>query len=304
MGLFRAFLAAAVLVALYVSSPTAAPEFSSWSPAVNLGSAINSAFAEAGPAESKDGRTLYFHCGRPGGSGSTDIWVSQRARRGAPWGPPVNVGTVVNTSSLEAVAALSRDEHWLFFTSDRPGGVGAQDIWVAYRDHVHDPFDWQAPVNVGNGVNSISNESGATYLENDGTGAPQLFFHSARPGLGATDIYVSDLLGDGTWGPATMVAELSGPGMEQRPSVRFDGLEIFFFSDRPGGVGAVDLWSATRARVFDPWSAPTNLGAPVNTALAEVQPYISADRQRLYFQSPRPGGFGSQDIWMTTRTKP
>jgi hypothetical protein len=81
-------------------------------------------------------------------------------------------------------------------------------------------------------------------------------------------------------------------------------LEIFFFSDRPGGVGTVDLWSATRASVFDQWSAPTNLGAPVNTVLAEVQPYISADRRTLYFQSPRPvGGFGSQDLWMTTRTK-
>jgi hypothetical protein len=56
--------------------------------------------------------------------------------------------------------------------------------------------------------------------------------------------------------------------------------------------------------VFDQWSAPTNLGAPVNTVLAEVQPYISADRRTLYFQSPRPvGGFGSQDLWMTTRTK-
>ena len=114
---------------------------------------------------------------------------------------------------------------------------------------------------------------------------------------------MSDLVGDGTFGPAIMVAELSGPGQEQRPSIRFDGLEIFFFSDRPGGVGTVDLWSATRARVFDPWSAPTNLGASVNTALAEVQPYISSDRQTLYFQSPRPGGFGSQDLWVTTRTK-
>ena len=130
MGLFRAILAVAVLAALFVSSPNAAPQFSSWSPAVNLGPAINTAFAEAGPAESKDGRSLYFHSERPGGSGSTDIWVSQRARRGDPWGTPANLGTVVNSPSLEAVAALSRDEHWLFFTSDRPGGIGTQDIWV------------------------------------------------------------------------------------------------------------------------------------------------------------------------------
>ena len=41
----------------------------------------------------------------------------------------------------------------------------------------------------------------------------------------------------------------------------------------------------------------------VNSALAEVQPYIAADRRTLFFQSARPGGFGSQDIWVTTRTK-
>ena len=303
MGPYRAFLAAAVLVALHVSSPTAAPEFSNWSPAVNLGPVINTAFAEAGAAESKNGLSLYFHSERPGGSGSTDIWVSQRGRRGDPWGTPVNLGVVLNSPFIEAVPALSRDEHWMFFASDRPGGLGANDIWASYREHVHDPFDWQAPFNLGTGVNSIFNDSAPSYLENGSTGAPQLFFHSARPGLGATDIYVSDLRGDGTFGAATMVAELSGPGQEQRPSIRFDGLEIFFFSDRPGGVGFVDLWSATRDSVFDPWSAPTNLGPSVNTALAEVQPYISADRRTLYFQSPRPGGFGSQDLWMTTRTK-
>ena len=124
MGLFRTFLAAAVLVALLVSSPTAAPEFSSWSPAVNLGPVINTAFAEAGAAESKNGLSLYFHSERPGGSGSTDIWVSQRARRGDPWGTPVNIGVVLNRPFTEAVAALSRDEHWMFFASDRPGGLG------------------------------------------------------------------------------------------------------------------------------------------------------------------------------------
>ena len=167
MGLFRAILAVAVLVVLLVSSPTAAPEFSNWSPAVNLGPVINTAFAEGGAAESKDGRSLYFHSERPGGSGSTDIWVSQRERRGDPWGSPVNLGTVINSPSLEAVAALSRDEHWMFFASDRPGGVGAQDIWASYREHVHDPFDWQEPVNLGAGVNSPFNDSGPTYLEND-----------------------------------------------------------------------------------------------------------------------------------------
>jgi WD40 repeat protein len=304
MIFLRVALTAIVLVTLITSSPNAAPDFSSWSAPVNVGPIINSTFAEAGPAISKDGLSLYFHSDRPGGEGSTDFWVSQRASQDAPWGAPVHLGDVINTPNTEAVAALSRDEHWLFFTSDRPGGFGGNDIWASYRQHTHDPLDWQPAVNLGADVNSAFIDSAPSYFANDDGGAPQLFFHSSRPGgIGGTDIYVSELFPNGTFGPASLVVELSNPGVEQHPSIRFDGLEIFFFSDRPVSVGAVDLWAATRRTVLDPWSTPTNLGPLVNSIFGDVQPYISSDRRTLYFQAARPGGFGSQDIWMTTRSK-
>jgi hypothetical protein len=177
------------------------------------------------------------------------------------------------------------------------------DIWASYRQHVHDAFDWQPAVNLGAGVNSPVAEGAMTYFENEG-GAAQLFFQSARSGgIGATDIYVSEQFPNGTFGPAILVPELSSPGLDQHPSIRFDGLEMFLFSDRPGGFGAVDLWVSTRATILDVWSAPANLGAIVNSVAGDFQPYIASDRQTLYFGSARPGGLGSQDIWVTTRTK-
>src|SRR5262249_28025479 len=78
---------------------------------------------------------------------------------------------------------------------------------------------------------------------------------------------------------------------------------VFFFSTRPGGVGGVDLWTATRETVFDQWSTPTNLGSPVNTLAADTAPYIAADRETLYFASNRQGGLGQQDLYVTTRKK-
>ena len=303
MVLLRIVLTAVALLAIASTYPKAAPEFSDWTAPVNIGAPVNSPFADAGAAISKDRLSLYFHSERTGSLGSTDLWVSQRSSEDEPWGPAANIGTAVNTPFTEAVAALSRDEHWLFFGSDRPGGFGGVDIWVSYRQHVHDPFDWQPAVNLGAGVNSAAAEGAMTYFEND-EGAAQLFFQSARGGgMGATDIYVSEQFPSGTFGPASLVAELSSPGLDQRPSIRFDGLEMFFFSDRPGGFGAVDLWVSTRATILDVWSAPTNLGPIVNTIFGEAQPYISSDRQTLFFTSARPGGFGSQDIWMTTRSK-
>lgn len=303
MVLLRIALTAIAMLAIASSYPTAAPGYSDWTAAVNLGAPVNSPSVEAGPAISKDGLNLYFHSERPGGQGSTDLWVSQRATTDEAWGAPVNIGAVVNTPFIEAVAALSRDEHWLFFSSDRPGGLGGTDIWVSYRQHVHDAFDWQPAVNLGPGVNSPAAEAAMTYFENE-EGAAQLFFQSAREGgVGATDIYVSEQFPNGTFGPASLVAELSSPGLDQHPSIRFDGLEMFLFSDRPGGFGAVDLWSSTRDSILDPWPAPINLGALVNSTAGDFQPYLASDRRTLYFASNRPGGFGSQDIWVTTRSR-
>lgn len=82
-------------------------------------------------------------------------------------------------------------------------------------------------------------------------------------------------------------------------SGRRDGLEIFFFSTRPGGFGAADIYSATRTS--DSWSVPGNLGANVNTAAGETRPSVSWDGTSLVFGSTRPGGEGSTDIYITTR---
>jgi hypothetical protein len=303
MVLLRIALTAIALFAIASSYPTAAPEYSAWTAPINLGAPVNSTFADAGAAISKDRLSLYFHSNRTGTLGSTDLWVSQRGSEDDPWGTPVNLGNAINGLSVESVPALSRDEHWLFFNSDRLGSLGGTDIWVSYRQHVHDPFDWQPAVNLGAGVNSPSMDAAATYFENEDGSAAQLFFHSDRPGSSATDIYVSERFPNGTFGPAHLVAELGSPGMDQRPSIRFDGLEMFFFSDRPGTIGTVDVWAATRGTVLDQWSTPANLGPIVNTIFGEAQPYIASDRQTLFFTSARPGGLGSQDIWMTTRSK-
>lgn len=75
-------------------------------------------------------------------------------------------------------------------------------------------------------------------------------------GVGGNDIYVSELAADGSFGPATLVRELSSSLSYQRPMIRFDGLEIFLFSNRPGGFGGNDLWASTRETVFDPGQLP------------------------------------------------
>ena len=300
MALVRVVLAVFVIGLAAAPSRTAAQKFSDWSTPINLGAVVNSSATDAAPSLSKDGRSLYFNSNRSGGLGAADLWVSHWDVARCSWGSPVNIGGVLNTSFIEASPAISRDEHWLFFHSNRSGNM---DIWVSYRQHVHDDFGWETPVNAGPGVNSVFEESMGGYFEGDDNGVPQIFFASNRPGLGGFDLYVSVVLTDGTFGPATRISELSSavadPGMKVSPT----GLEAFFFSARPGGRGGQDLWTATRETTLDVWSAPVNLGAVVNSAVIDQGPFLASDRATLFFGSDRPGGFGGTDLYVTSRAR-
>jgi hypothetical protein len=307
MASLRAFV---IVLAVGVSlAPSRVQQHSSgWTEPVNLGSVFNSSVHDQAPAISKNGLSLYFHSNRPGGLGlpgtlgENDIWVSQRTSTDDPWGAPVNLGSPVNSSRVESRPELSRDGHWLFFSSNRLGGnLPGLDLWASYRAHVHDDFAWGPPIHLGAGVNTGGDEISASYFENDDTGLPQLFFSSNRTGgLGMFDIYVSEQLADGTWGAATLVAELSSAVNDLKAAVRFDGRETIITRGLP--PGAFDLWMSTRDAVSDPWSAPSLLDA-ISSGNTDEAPSLSGDGKTLFFESTRPGGQGFRDLWMTTRSR-
>jgi hypothetical protein len=177
------------------------------------------------------------------------------------------------------------------------------DIWMSYRAHVRDDFAWEAPINLGSNINTAGFDSGASYFENEDGAAPQLFFNRGPTNQGNTDILVSELQPDGTFGLATPVEgdKVNTDASEQRPSVRFDGLEMFFYSNRGGNF---DIWVTTRNTVNDKWTQPLKLGENINTGFNEFTPHISPDGLTLFFASDRPGGcsIGNFDLYMSTRT--
>jgi hypothetical protein len=248
------------------------------------------------PAISKNGLSLYITSNRPGGVNGVnlgkvaEIWVSQRARRDAPWGPPQNLGPVINTiGSNTGAPNFSPDGHLMFFHSPRPGGCGAADLYFSRRKHTHDDFGWLVPVNLGCAINSPAFDNGPTYFEDEETDTVTMYFNSTRPGgIGPQNIYASILGDDGTFGPAVLVPELSSPRVEGRTAIRRDGLEMLVTSNRLGSIGREDLWVSTRATTSGAWSTPVNLGPPINSEFDDGSPALSADATTLYFRSTRP----------------
>jgi hypothetical protein len=273
-----------------------------WSAPVNVGAPVNSAASESNAAMSPDELSLYFTSDRPGGHGALDIWVSRRACIDCPWGTPLPLKVPVNSPSGEAGPRLSIDGHLLFFQSDRPGGQGAFDIYVSRRNNTNDDFAWGDPVALGTDVNTPVLEQAAVYLQSAEDGSGNLYFN--RGPVGGQDIYYAPVTRDGeTRGPAVYVSELSDPaGIDQHVTLRKDAREVFIASTRAGGLGGFDLWTSTRRSTHDAWSAPVNLGAPMNTTVNDQQPSLTSDSRTLLFASNRPGGLGGNDLWISTRT--
>ncbi|PYO84612.1 MAG: hypothetical protein DMD65_02630, partial [Gemmatimonadetes bacterium] len=182
---------------------------SEWSEPENLGAPVNSAAGEMNPALSPDELSLYFVSTRAGGFGGADIWVARRPSLDSPWEEPVNLGPGVNGPGIEASPSISIDGHLLFFSSDRPGGQGSNDIYVARRADKNDDLSWGPATNLGPDVNTAGFEAGGFYLQSGEDGSANLYF-SRGPNTVALDIYYAPVTTDGeTRGPAVLVTELS-----------------------------------------------------------------------------------------------
>ena len=275
---------AALLMAL--PSGAAARPFEAWG-AATPETAINTTAAEGCPIESPDGLSLYIASNRAGGTGSpdpNDIWVAHRAAIVASWGPAENLGPPVNTTFADYCPTPLRGKA-LLFVSTRPGGCGGGDIYLARDNPAH---GWSVEhlgcAADGSGPNFPGGEFGPSLIETDeGT---LLYFSSDGFEVGGDqDIYVSRQGSDGTFGAPTLMAELSTAAHDFMPNVRKDGLEIVFNSNRggAGSFGGQDVYTASRATTSDPWSAPVNLGAAVNTAGNETRSSLSWDGRRLHF---------------------
>lgn len=285
--------------------------FGSWGTAIRIETGtpgahpnFNTTFTDGCPSVSRDGKTFFMASNRTGSQG-LDIWVSRRTSTDQPWGDPVNMGAPVNSASNDFCPMASRDGNEFYFVSNRPGGCGGDDIYVT---RFKTDGSVEDPVNLGCTVNSAGNEAGPVPIAEPG-GQTRLYFSSTRPGgpapeadgvtSGDADLYVS-VVTNGSYAAPTLVPGVNSAQEDGQPYIQHDGLELYFFSTRPGGLGAQDIWRATRASVTSPWSEPVNLGDGINTSAGETRPSMSWDGTTLFFGSTR--STNESNIFTSVRT--
>ncbi len=138
-------------------------------------------YSVAHPALSSDGNTLYFSSDMPGGFGGMDLYKSNK--ESGRWGPPMNLGPVINTEGKEVFPNVDHNTGRLYFASDGLIGLGGLDIFYT-EDRGND--DWTSPENLGFPINTISDDLSLVFEENGREG----YFASDRiGGVGGDDVY-------------------------------------------------------------------------------------------------------------------
>src|SRR5262245_15344965 len=115
----------------------------------------------------------------------------------------------------------------------------------------------------------------------DGT---TMVFVRRRPGTNA-DLFTSRWTPAG-WTVPEPIASINTEYDELGPDLSYDGQSIYFYSDRPGGLGGHDIWRSHKSG--SGWGTPTTLGPAINTSWNEYGPALTPDGTRLYFSSNRP----------------
>ncbi|MCK9339533.1 MAG: OmpA family protein [Bacteroidales bacterium] len=216
---------------------------------------------------------------------------------------PVNMGFNINSDFDEYLPALVADESEIIFTVMRPRDehtiCNFCDMEEDFYASVKIGEEWQPRFLLEYPLNSGYNE-GAQCISPDGH---YLFFTLCNTdfGNGSCDLYWSKRIGNRWSRPRNFDAPVNTKFWESQPSISPDGKTIYFVSNRPGGVGKMDLWKTemTDEGVF---SVPENLGPTINTEDDDSAPFIHADGRTLYFVSNGHIGMGGRDIFFSTRT--
>lgn len=261
----------------------------------NLGAGVNSKFPDYAPVFSEDESKLIFTSRRENTTGGMvdaedslfyeDIYLTYKID--GDWAPAKNIGKPINEDDHDASINLSADGKKLLIYRTSNGG----DIFESTLNEI----SWSVPIPLKE-INSRGYENHATYSA-DGR---SLFFISIRKdssGIGGKDIYIADLDGSGRASNIRNAGSIINSAYDE-DGVYFhpDGKTLYFSSKGFNSMGGFDVFKTTWEN--DQFSAPVNLGYPINSPEDDVFFIITKNGKSAYFSSYREEGYGDKDIYV------
>ena len=211
---------------------------------------------------------------------------------GQPVAHPFNDGTFDSYGS----ATLSVDNKEMIICACKDEMVKGQkyrncDLYVTYYEKTGkgwQDYTWSPLKNLGEGINTKDGWEAQPTLSADGN---TLFYTALRPDTRDNDIFISERLPDGSWGPSRPFDEINTAGKDKSPFFHQDS-ETFYFvssvSEDRKGVGGTDIFYI-RKQDDGSWSEPKNIGYPINTTDDEIGLFVSTDGTEAYFSSRQKG---------------
>jgi hypothetical protein len=240
--------------------------------------------------------------------GLTALTATAGATQFAAWSPAQKIDEIggnssgLNTEFQDGCPIQSPDGLSLYMATNRPGGQGLLDIWVARRDSTSEP--WGEPENLGEPVNSAADDFCPTPVRGGG-----LFFVSreALPGsCGLGDIYFTRFEPTRGWTePRRLACAPAGPNSaldEQGPSYVEVGRRAWLYFSSSSATVPGDIYVSKR-RAHGSFGPAMPVAGLNDSAANDIQPNVRKDGREVVFSSNRAGTLGAQDVWIATRER-
>jgi len=214
----------------------------------------------------------------------------------------INIGDSINGAYPDYCPVLTADEQELLFTSKRPYGDSAKDIYGNYFEDIWISFakphgGWTRAKNIGSPINTSGNDATVSISPD---GQSLLVYKDNSEGDG--NIFASYNRGQNWTYPQLIDSANTGiinsPAREPSASLSPDGQTLYFVSDRTGGFGGTDIYKVSLVD-NGKWGDPVNLGPTINTKYDEDAPYIHPDDTTMFFSSKGHNTMGGFDVFIT-----
>ncbi len=216
-----------------------------------------------------------------------DTYISKKDSNGY-WSPPSLFAKQLNIPPKKlnmATVSLSDDGNTLLIY--RNGDILQSDKTNG---------QWSNPRNLSKDIKKLKKYYvPSAFISQDGSRL--LLVSDAKGGYGNRDIYMCTRDANGSWSdPKNLGPVINTSDDEDAPYLMPDNKTLFFSSKGHGGLGGYDIF-VSHMDSNGNWSAPQNLGAPINSPADDIYFIYKNEEQKGYFSSSRISGMGDMDIY-------